>query len=105
MYVTYTKLDSKASSGSSLQRVQRLIAEFEINTDLIARLIVKLIPVKGPYNLKQDRTNCKFSNTNKNILSLGVIYDGMAFPVVSKMLDKHGNSNTKDTSVRRKILR
>lgn len=49
--VTYTKLasafDGKASSGSSLRRIQRLIAECEISTDLIARLILKLIPVKG----------------------------------------------------------
>ena len=98
--VTYTKLasafDSKASSGSSLRRIQRHIAECEICTDLIARLILKLIPVQGPYNLTLDRTNWKFSDTNINILTLGVIYDGMAFPVVFKMLDKRGNSNTKE---------
>lgn len=98
--VTYTKLasafDSKASSGSSVRRIQRLIAECEISTDLIARLILKLIPVKGPYNLTLDRTNWKFSDTNINILTLGVIYDGMAFPIVFKMLDKRGNSNTKE---------
>ena len=96
--VTYTKLasafDSKASSGSSLRRIQRLIAECEVSTDLIARLILKLIPVHGPYNLALDRTNWKFSDTNINILTLGIIYDGMAFPVVFKMMDKRGNSNT-----------
>ena len=54
--VTYTKLaaafDSDGASGSSLRRIQRLIAQCEINTDLIAKLILKLIPVQGPYNLK-----------------------------------------------------
>ena len=95
--VTYTKLaaafDSDALAGSSLRRIQRLIAECVIDTDLIAKLILKLIPVDGPYNLSMDRTNWKYSDTNINILNLGVIYDGMAFPVVYTMMDKRGNSN------------
>ena len=98
--VTYTKLaaafDSDAASGSSLRRIQRLIAQCEISTDLIAKLILKLIPVQGPYKLTLDRTNWKFSDTNINILTLDVIYDGMAFPIVFKMMDKRGNSNTQE---------
>ena len=53
--VTHTKLaaafDSEAAAGSSLRRIQRLIAECEIRTDLIAKLILKLIPVQGPTTL------------------------------------------------------
>ena len=98
--VTYTKLaaacDSDATASSSLRRIQRLIAECVIDTDLIAKLLLKLIPVKGPYNLSLDRTNWKFSDTNINILTLGIIYDGMAFPVVYRMMDKRGNSNTEE---------
>ena len=98
--VAYTKLasafDNEAEAGSSLRRIQRLIAECIINTDLIAKLILKLIPVKGPYSQSMDRTNWKFSTTNINILTLGIIYEGMAFPIVFKMMDKHGNSNTEE---------
>ncbi len=98
--IAYTRLasafDSDADASSSLRRIQRLIAECIINTDLIARLILKLIPVKGPYSLSMDRTNWKFSNTNINILTLGIIYEGMAFPIVFKMMDKRGNSNTEE---------
>lgn len=98
--IAYTRLasafDNEAEAASSLRRIQRLIAECVINTDLIARLILKLIPVKGPYSLSMDRTNWKFSNTNINILTLGIIYEGMAFPIVFKMMDKRGNSNTEE---------
>ena len=84
--IAYTKLaaafDNEAEACSSLRRIQRLIAECVINTDLIAKLILKLIPVKGPYSLSMDRTNWKFSDTNINILTLGIIHEGMAFPIV-----------------------
>ena len=98
--VTYSKLasafDSNAASESSLRRIQRLIAQCEICIDLIAKLILKLILVQGPYNLTLDRTSWKFSNTNINILTLGIIYDGMAFPIVFKMMNKRGNANTRE---------
>ena len=98
--VTYTKLaaafDNEAAARSSLRRIHRFIAECVIDTDLIAKLILKLIPVSGPCDLAMDRTNWKFSDTNINILTLGIIYEGMAFPVVFKMMDKRGNSNTEE---------
>ena len=98
--VTYTKLasafDNEAEAASSLRRIQRLIAECVINTDLIAKLILKLIPIKGRYSLSMNRTNWKFSSTNINILTLGIIYEGIAFPIAFKMMDKRGNSNTEE---------
>ena len=98
--IAYTKLaaafDNEAEACSSLRRIQRLIAECVINTDLIAKLILKLIPVRGPYSLSMDRSNWKFSDTNINILPLGIIHEGMTFPIVFKMMDKRGNSNTKE---------
>lgn len=73
----YTKLvaafDNKAETCSSLLIIQRMTAECDINTDLIAKLILKLIPVKKPYSLSMDRTNCTFSDTKMNILIPGII--------------------------------
>nr|AIF26477.1 putative transposase [uncultured bacterium fosmid pJB28H11] len=98
--VAYTRLasafDTEAMTGSCVRRIQRLIAECVIDTDLIAKLILKLIPVEGPYNLAMDRTNWKYSSTNINILTLGIIYDGMAFPILCTMMNKRGNSNTEE---------
>ena len=41
-----------------------------------------------------DRTNWKFGDKNINILMLGISYKNVAFPIMFKMLDKRGNSNT-----------
>ncbi len=64
--------------------------------NLIAKLILKLLPVQGPYNLTLDRTNWKFSDSNINILTLGIIYDGITFPIVFKMMDKRDNYNIQE---------
>lgn len=67
--VAYTKLaaafDNEAAASSSLRRIQRLIAECVIDTYIIAKLILKLIPVAGPYDLAMDRTN--WCNRNREM--------------------------------------
>ena len=41
-----------------------------------------------------DRTNWKIGNSNINILMLGICYKNMAIPLMFKMLNKRGNSDT-----------
>ncbi len=60
----------------------------------VAKLIFALLPEKGPLVLVMDRTNWKFAESNINILMLGVCYKNVAFPLLFRMLDKRGNSNT-----------
>ena len=66
------------------------------DTDLIARLIFKMLPHKPPYRLAMDRTNWKFGQTDINVLTLAIVYQGVAFPILISMLDKQGNSNTNE---------
>ena len=98
--VTFEKLanafDSQSNSNSSLRRIQRFIAEYTLDSDLIARLIFNLLPPKEKYILSIDRTNWKFGQVDINIFMLGVVYKGVAFPLLFKMLDKRGNSNSKE---------
>jgi len=91
-----TAFESPAQSGSSLRRIQRFVAEYMLDTDLITRLIFKMLPHKPPYRLAMDRTNWKFGQTNINVLTLAIVYDGVAFPIMISMLDKRGNSNTNE---------
>lgn len=98
--VCYEKLctgfESKADERSSLRRIQRFMAAYPLDTDLIARMIFALLPEKPPYVLTIDRTNRKFGQININILVIAIAYKGVAFPILYKFLPKAGNSNTKE---------
>lgn len=88
--------DSEAMAVSSLRRIQRFIAKYTLDSDLIAKLIFGLLPKKENLKLTIDRTNWKFGQTDINIFMLGVTYKGVAFPLLFKMLDKRGNLNCKE---------
>jgi len=98
--VTFEKLsnafDTSANSESSLRRIQRFIANYSLDSNLIARLIFNLLPKQDKLILSIDRTNWKFGQTNINIFMLGIVYKGVAFPLLFTMLDKRGNSNSKE---------
>jgi hypothetical protein len=91
-----TAFESPATRGSSLRRIQRFMADYFLDLDLIANLIFKMLPHKPPYRLTLDRTNWKLGETNINVLALGIVYKGVAFPILFTMLDKRGNSHTNE---------
>jgi hypothetical protein len=86
--------DNQCDTASSLRRIQRFMADYMLDTDLIAKTIFKLLPHKPPFKLAMDRTNWKFGQTNINVLTLAITYKGLAFPILFSMLPKCGNSNT-----------
>jgi hypothetical protein len=86
--------DTPASRSSSLRRIQRFMAQYVVDRDLIARLIFSLLPHEPPYTLSLDRTNWKFGGVDFNILALAVCYKSVAFPILFTMLPKKGNSST-----------
>ena len=88
--------NSTADSASSLRRIQRFIAKFSLDPDVITCLIFRLLPHEPPYRIAMDRTNWKFGGLNINVLVIAVIYHGLSFPLMFKMLPKAGNSNTKE---------
>jgi hypothetical protein len=54
------------------------------------------VPEKDNLILVLDRTNWKFGKSNINILMLRVSYKNVAYPLIFKVLDKRGNSNTQE---------
>lgn len=92
------KMKTKASNSSNYRRIQRFVATFSIGQGVLAKWIVgKVSPEVGSrLTLAMDRTNWKFGKSNINYLVLAVCYKRMAIPLFWKMLDKRGNSCTKE---------
>lgn len=88
--------DTKADKNSSYRRIQRFMKEFDFPMRTVSFLIFNLLPFKDGLVLVLDRTNWKFGTKNINILMLGVSYKNVAFPLMFKMLDKRGNSDTEE---------
>jgi len=88
--------ENSCESNSSLRRIQRFMADYKLDKDLIAKLIFALLPHDPPYSIAMDKTNWKFGQTNINILVLAIVYKGVAFPIIFKLMPKRGNSHTKE---------
>lgn len=97
--VNLTKIASAfpgdAKPASHYKRLQRFFRLFKFNQKVIANLIINFLPLEKLI-LSMDRTNWKLGKKNINILVVGVVYKGMCFPIIWKLLDKQGNSNTKE---------
>lgn len=88
--------DTNADKNSSYRRIQRFMKDFDFPMKVVSMLIFSLLPLKEDLVLVLDRTNWKFGQKNINILMLGVSYKNVAFPLMFKMLDKRGNSDTEE---------
>ena len=86
-------MPTSVDKDSNLRRLQRFLAKYVLDLDIIARMIFSLLPVKTGLLLSIDRTNWKFGEFNINILMLGITYKGIAFPLIFSLLPKRGNSN------------
>lgn len=89
-----TGFRTNAETSSSYKRLQRFFRDFDLDYAVIARLIVALMNIPQPWVLSTDRTEWSFGQTRFNILMLGVVHNGVAYPLLWTMLDKKGNSNS-----------
>ena len=60
----------------------------------VATFIVSLLGASAPWVLTLDRTNWCLGETPLNLLVLGIVYRGVAWPIFWTVLEKKGNSNT-----------
>jgi len=88
--------DNGVPPESSVRRIQRFMANFDLPMRLISSFIFGILPNKENLVLVMDRTNWRFGNNNINILMLGVCYRNMAIPLIFSMLNKRGNSDTNE---------
>jgi Transposase DDE domain len=86
----------RAKEESNYKRIQRFLRRFELSYAVIAIFVVQLLGLPKPWVLTIDRTNWQFGKHEINILTMGIAYKGAAFPILWVMLDKKGNSNTRE---------
>lgn len=90
-----TALNPLVKIDSNYRRLQRFLADFELDYDVIARVIASLLPKPSEgYTLSLDRTNWQLGQFSINLLVLAIVHNGVAFPVYWSFLAKKGNSNT-----------
>lgn len=88
--------ETTSQRGSSLRGIQRFIATYMLDKDLIIRMIYNLLPHKPPYRLIMDRTNWKFGESDINILVISIAYQGLSFPIIYKLIPGKGASHTNE---------
>ncbi len=99
-----TGFRSQAKTDSNYKRLQRFFKDFELDYCTVSRervrsnanILVTLMEIPQPWVLSTDRTESSFGNTCFNILMLGVVDEGVAYPLLWEMLDKKGNSNSNE---------
>ena len=91
-----TGFSGEAKVESHYKRLQRFFREFEVDYESIALMVVKVMKIPEPWVISIDRTDWKFGKPVFNVLTLGVVHQGVAFPLVWMMLNKKGNSNTRE---------
>lgn len=69
-YKLSTAFESASEALSCMRKIQRFMFSYVLDFDIIARLIMTLLPHKGPYTLSIDRTNWQFCSTDINALVL-----------------------------------
>jgi len=89
-------LAGRAKQESQYKKLQRFFRFFELPYADIASFVVKLLGVAGPWTLSLDRTNWKFGKAELNLLVLGIVHQGIAYPLVWWSLDKAGSSSTEE---------
>ncbi len=91
------RLLSNATLDSRYKRIKRFLKDFEIEFPLVASWVIQFFGLTNkPLYLSMDRTNWQRGKKNINILMLSITYKGIAIPLFLSLLDKKGNSNTKE---------
>lgn len=87
-----------AKQASHYKRIQRFLRFFELPFRELAALVARLVGVPSPWVITLDRTDWYFGDTPLNVMVLGIAHRGAAFPVLWRVLEKKGCSDTSERS-------
>jgi hypothetical protein len=89
-------LKGSVKSASNYRRIQRFLAEYDVDFAMLGRLLAYLVPESPPYEVVVDRTEWEFGDTPVNILTVGIAHDKMAVPIAWAALPTGGGSSSDD---------
>jgi hypothetical protein len=90
-------LNQEAKLASNENRIQDFFREVDIDYQLVAVLLLNLLPTKAKLRICIDRTEWDFGTCQVNILMVLVGHGELQLPLFWELLDnKSGNSNSQD---------
>jgi hypothetical protein len=81
---------------SHYKRIQRFLRFFELPFRELAVFVARLVKVPSPWVITLDRTDWYSGQTPLNVMVLGIAHKGAAFPVLWRVLEKKGCSDTQE---------
>ncbi len=87
-------LNPSVALGSNYRRLQRFFNGFTVDRVTFTQLVMALLPQQKPLILTLDRTMWRFGSRYHNVLMVAACADGIAIPLLWRMLPKEGCSNT-----------
>ncbi len=85
----------KSLKESNYKRLQRFFRNFELDYSKIAKIVVGwLMKLPQPWLLSLDWTTWELGEHCYNILTVGIVHEGVAIPILWWLLKKKGNSNS-----------
>jgi len=96
--------DPEVDQDSHIRRAERFFNEYQLDYIQVAVLLLCFLP-PGRIHIAIDRTNWKFGKQNINFLTVTALCRGVGIPLLFELLDKKGNSNTKERKALLKKLK
>jgi Transposase DDE domain len=93
------KMEGDADEDSKLRRIQRFMADYDLDYDLVLMFLLLMLPPKSRVNLVLDRTEWEFGGQNHNILVVSLYTHGIGFPIWFECLDNNGGNSCTDDRI------
>lgn len=87
-------LNSNVATSSNYRRLQRFFNGFTFDQLSLTRLLLALLPQREHLILTMDRTMWRFGARYHNMLVIAACGEGIAIPLLWRMLPKEGCTNT-----------
>lgn len=85
-----SEMSGDALESSKVRRIQRFMADFDLDYLCVAQFMLDLLPPKGKITFCLDRTEWSFGKTTHNILVLTAYSHGVGVPIWFESVNENG---------------